>query len=98
VPLARTLLEDLAVDALSIIANPQPEELAVVGDSDLETAGVGVVEYVAQAEFWPVPWSAGVALAIAVKDKSAMPICYPERLMPIHAALNTESDVQCSLS
>ena len=48
VPLARALLEDLAVDALSIIANPQPEELAVVGDFGLDAAGVRVVKSVSQ--------------------------------------------------
>ena len=41
-------LEDLAVDALSIIANPQPEELAVVGDFGLDAAGVRVVKGVSQ--------------------------------------------------
>ena len=48
VPLAGTLLEDLAVDALSIIANPQPEELAVVGDFYLDAAGVRVVKGVSE--------------------------------------------------
>ena len=48
VPLARALLEDLAVDALSIIANPQPEELAIIRDFGLDAAGVRVVEGVSQ--------------------------------------------------
>ena len=48
VPLARALLEDLGFDALSIIANPQPEELAVVSDFGLDTAGVRVVKGVSQ--------------------------------------------------
>src|SRR5271166_7103226 len=48
VPLTRACLQDLAVDALSIIANPQPEELAVVGDFGLDAAGVRVVKGVSQ--------------------------------------------------
>src|ERR1022692_5244246 len=48
VPLTRALIEDLAVDALSIIANPQPEKLAVVGDFGLDAAGVRVVKGVPQ--------------------------------------------------
>src|SRR5271157_824710 len=48
VSLARALLEDLAVDALAIIANSQPEELAVVGDFGLDAAGVRVVKGVSQ--------------------------------------------------
>src|SRR5271157_1600558 len=47
-PLARALLEDLAFDALSIIANSQPEELAVVRDFGLNAAGVRVVKGVSQ--------------------------------------------------
>src|ERR1035438_362059 len=48
VSLARALLEDRGVDALSIIANPQSEELAVVGDFGLDAAGVRVVKGVSQ--------------------------------------------------
>src|SRR5271166_6078460 len=48
VPLARACLQDLAVDALSIIANSQPQELAVVGDFGLDAAGVRVVKGVSQ--------------------------------------------------
>jgi hypothetical protein len=48
VPLARALFEDRAVDALSIIANSQPEELAVVGDFGLDAAGLRVVKGVSQ--------------------------------------------------
>jgi hypothetical protein len=33
------LLQDLTVDALSIISNPQPEELAIVRDLGLDAAG-----------------------------------------------------------
>src|ERR1017187_9176002 len=47
-PRARTLLEHLGVDALSIVANPQPEELAIVRDFGLETAGVRVAKGVPQ--------------------------------------------------
>jgi hypothetical protein len=39
VPLAGPLLQDLRVDALSIISNPQPEELAIVRDLGLDAAG-----------------------------------------------------------
>jgi hypothetical protein len=38
------LLQDLSVDALSIIADPHPEELVVVGDLGLDAAGVCVAE------------------------------------------------------
>jgi hypothetical protein len=47
-PWARAFIEDLAVDALSIIANPQPEELAIVRDLCLNAAGVCVVKGVPQ--------------------------------------------------
>src|ERR1022692_2220898 len=48
VPLTRALIEDLAVDALSIIADPQPKKLAIVRDLGLDTAGVCVEEGVPQ--------------------------------------------------
>ena len=47
-PLARASLQDLAVDALSIIANPQPEEMAVIRDFSLDAACARVVKGVAQ--------------------------------------------------
>ena len=48
---APRFLKDLAVDGLSIIANIQPEEMAIVGDLGLDAAGVRVVECVAQGEY-----------------------------------------------
>src|SRR5579871_908161 len=48
VPQPRACLDDTAVDALSIIANPQPEELAVKGDFGLDAACLRVAEGVAQ--------------------------------------------------
>src|ERR1035438_3787280 len=48
VPLAHALFEDRAVDALSIIANSQPEELAVVGAFGLHAAGVRGLKGVSQ--------------------------------------------------
>ena len=48
VPRARAFLEERAVDALSIVANPQPEKLATVRDLGLNAAGVRVVKGVSQ--------------------------------------------------
>ena len=48
VPPAHPFLQDLGVDALSVIANPQPEELAVIRDFGLDAAGVRVAEGVPQ--------------------------------------------------
>jgi hypothetical protein len=48
VPWARALIEDLAVDALSIIANPQPEKLGVVRNLGLNAAGVRVLKGVSK--------------------------------------------------
>ncbi len=48
VPLARACLQDLTVDTLSVIANPQPEELAGVCDFRLDTARMCVLESVSQ--------------------------------------------------
>ena len=48
VPRARAFLEKRAVDALSIVANPQPEKLATVRDLGLNAAGVRVVKGVSQ--------------------------------------------------
>src|ERR1017187_8886327 len=48
VPLARACLKDRAVDALSIIANPQPEELAVIRDFSLDAAGARVLKGVSK--------------------------------------------------
>jgi hypothetical protein len=42
------LLEDPGVNALSIVTNPYPEELAVVSDFGLDAAGVRVVKGVSQ--------------------------------------------------
>jgi hypothetical protein len=48
VSLARACLQNPAVDALSIVANSQPQELTVVGDFGLDAAGVRVVKGVSQ--------------------------------------------------
>src|SRR4030095_2942436 len=42
VPWARALIEHLAVDAFSIITNPQTEELEVVRDFSFDAAGLRV--------------------------------------------------------
>jgi len=44
VSLARAFLEDLAVNALSVIADPHPEELAIVRDLGLNAARVCVLK------------------------------------------------------
>jgi hypothetical protein len=38
VPVASALLDDLTVDAVSVISNPRMEELTAVGDFSLDAA------------------------------------------------------------
>ena len=44
VPVASALLEDLTVDAVSVISNPQMEELTAVGDFSLDAATARVAD------------------------------------------------------
>jgi hypothetical protein len=46
--LARTFFQDITVDALPVVANPQSKELAVVGDFGLDLAGARVLKSISQ--------------------------------------------------
>jgi len=53
VPVASALLEDLTVDAVSVISNPLMEELTAIGDFSLDAATARVAEGVRIREVNP---------------------------------------------